>query len=200
MPFNHRDDGVRKKTRWRDLLKAIARLATTQSGKKKVFISYAWYDGDKTTDANIRLHRWLSQLQDDLELCGFQVFLDLLDMHGMMLDKMQSEVEASDGSLIICTPRLKERSTVLDSNLAFELSHILTRSTQLGNAYHMIPLRYEGEFATSVPDCLNTYLVRDFTANDVFTYEAGLLDLMNPLGVVPALLGIRRGHPQYEKL
>jgi hypothetical protein len=121
MPFNHRDDGVRTKTRWHELLKAIARLATTQSGKKKVFISYAWNEGDKTTDENIRLHRWLSQLQDDLELCGFQVFLDLSDMHGMMLDKMQSEVEASDGALIICTPRLKERSTVLDSNLVFKL-------------------------------------------------------------------------------
>jgi hypothetical protein len=197
MPFNHRYADVRTKTRWHELLAKIAQLATQQ---KKLFISYAWYEGDYTTGMNARQHRWLTQLQDDLERCGFRVYLDVSDIHGMMSTMIQSELENSDGALIICTPRFKEISAVVGRNISFELHYILGRSVQLGSAYHMMPLLYEGEFADSVPNSLHAYLVRDFTANDVCAYEAGLLDVMNPLGVVPTLLGIRRGHREYEKL
>jgi hypothetical protein len=193
MPFNHRYADVRTKTRWHELLGKIAQLATQQ---KKLFISYAWY----TTDMNARQHRWLTQLQDDLERCGFRVYLDVSDIQGMMSTKIQSELENSDGALIICTPRFKERSAVVGFCTSFELDLILRRSAEQVSAFHIMPLRYEGELAASVPDSLCAYLVRDFTANDVCAYEAGLLDVMNPLGVVPALLGIRRGHREYEKL
>jgi hypothetical protein len=102
-------------------------------------------------------------------------------MYGLMRNKMESEVENSDGALIICTPRLKERvwgrqTTVVsrfmgrlvgpNTSVGFELECIRKRSRDLRNACHIIPLLYEGEFSNSVPKCLGECLVRDFTSKE----------------------------------
>jgi tetratricopeptide (TPR) repeat protein len=163
------------------------------SGGRSIFISYAWDD-----PVDLKMQRWLKHLQEDLQASGCEVFLDLSHMHDDMNVRMRQGIERSDVALIICTPRLKERASV-DTNVAFELGTIFGRKQVVGESFHVLPLIYCGDFESSVPDFLKCFLVRDCT--DHTRYKTQLTNLVNPLGIIPAILGVRRGGASpYEKL
>jgi tetratricopeptide (TPR) repeat protein len=177
---------------WSTLLNGIRILPHT---KENIFISYAW-----DNPVNATMQRWLEELQQGLQAAGFRAFLDLSDMHDHLRDLMQSEIQSSSAAIIVCTPRYKLRSEQIDSNVSFELNCILDRKATLSATYQIIPLLYSGDFSTSVPSLLGiSYLIRDCTNRSRFASQ--LINLINPLGIIPALLGIRVGDQSgYEQL
>jgi tetratricopeptide (TPR) repeat protein len=178
---------------WEAFLQNIKSQVVSPVGGKFLFISYAW---DDPVDPSMQ--RWLTQLQKDLQMSGFEVFLDLSHMHDDMNARMLQGIERSAAALIICTPRLKKRASQKTS-VAFELSTILSRKQDNGDSFQVLPLIYSGDFKSSVPDKFVKFLVRDCT--DLTHYNAQLTDLANPLGIIPAILGVRKGgQSAYEPL
>ena len=175
---------------WQDLLEGIKGFP---GEKPRVFISYAWI-GD--AGENAKQQRWLKDLEEDLTGLGISVFLDVLDMHDDMTHQMSSGIEHSEAAIIVCTPTLKTR-VASQSNVAFEVQKILDKKTQ-DPSFQILPLIYSGSFGESVPSTLGGYLVRDCV--DKSKYVKQLIGLDTPAGVVPGLLGIRRGNLAYETL
>jgi hypothetical protein len=169
---------------WETFLENI-KLQVSSIVCKFVFISYAWED-----PVDPSMQRWLTQLQKDLQVSGFEVFLDLSHMHDDMNARMLQGIQRSNAALIICTPRLKKRASQ-KTNIAFELSTILSCKQAKGDSFQVLPLIYSGDFTSSVPDKFGGFLIRDCT--DYSRYKAQLTDLVNPLGIIPGLLGVRKG-------
>jgi hypothetical protein len=177
---------------WETFLDNIKSQVSPVDGKV-LLISYA---GDDPVDPGMQ--RWLMQLKKDLQMSGFEVFLDLSHMHGDTTARIQQEIERSDAALMVCTPRLKKRASQ-KTNIAFELSTILCRQKVNGDSFQVLPLIYSGDFASSVPDKFGGFLIRDCT--DHTCYKAQLTDLANPPGIIPGILGVRRGgQSAYEPL
>lgn len=181
----------RKTKAWHDLLEGVRALPHE---KPRIFISYAW---EKHAEEIAKQQRWLKDLEQDLEAMGMSVFLDVLDMNDDMNEKMRSGITNSDAAIIICTPMLKARAQS-ETNIAFEIHNILERKLELPASFQILPLLYSGKFAESVPAELGHFLVRDCV--DKSKYVDQMVRLDTPSGIVPGLLGIRRGHSAYSAL
>jgi tetratricopeptide (TPR) repeat protein len=162
--------------------------------KLRIFISYAWVPDSVENDAQ---QRWAKDLANDLKTAGFVVFLDLFDMHDDMSVKMREGIVDSDAAVILCTPTLKNRVTA-QSNVAFELSEILSRKHSNQGNFQVLPLVYSSDFKASVPDVLKGYFARD--CRDQGKYAQQLTGLHSPLGIVPGLLNISGGDVAFEAL
>jgi hypothetical protein len=105
---------------------------------------------------------------------------------------MREAVAGSDVALMICTETYKSKVSLGSStNVGYELEWImnkyaLTQSTDM--PCRIFPLRFSGSFEEAVPEQLRDILVRDCTYHS--GYHQQLFGLSNPLGIVPAMLGL----------
>jgi len=127
----------------------------------------------------------LTTLKDDLERAGFTVFLDLRNMAGDITKKMETNIDSSNTVLLIATPRLKTRSQIQTTNIAFEVEQIRNkRKKENNNLKAVIPIIRSGDHATSVPEDLKKILCLDFSDDDKYI---DVMSQLSPLGLIPML-------------
>lgn len=146
-----------------------------------VFISYAWYPGDKDTPENKELHRRLRHLENMLVRAKCRVFLDIHHMLGIPDQVMQQEIECADIVLLICTPRLIERLNESAAKEATAIAHgldpktveypiakefrLTTEKVSRGGHFRRIPLLFSGAFDKAVPEKVRSNDINHLTLN-----------------------------------
>ncbi|MFA6037849.1 MAG: hypothetical protein WC748_07010 [Legionellales bacterium] len=152
------------------------------------YISYAWEDD--TTDvgkaANLELQSFLLRLERDLKTLGVKVFLDVVSMTGNITSCMMDNIAKSNYFLLIGSERLKLRAQDDKTNVGKEWAAIEKRMQQNSNS--VIPLLYQGEFATAFPPGINQNLIRDCKKAD--NYYDFMAKMISPMSFIRALLGI----------
>jgi TIR domain len=176
-----------------EFLQACKQLFSTNPNqpRPKCFISYAW---ELDSKANKVLQEQLFQMQEDLQVTGIQVFLDIVDMHGRMKNQMRKNIEQSDYIFLIGTPRLIERLTDSNSSLAYEYHLILEKQKE--NPEVLIPLLLEGDYKTSFPAAIQETLIRDVRDQEKYFHQ-----MATPLqGIIPRIYGMRNDNDAYNTL
>ena len=173
---------------WEELLarinKSLSSSCGSQGKKPSVFISYAW---EPEAGNNAELQAWLKRVQGDLLDAGVDcVFLDVTSMNNKMSDCMRDAVLKSDAAVVIGTPQYLKRAQDPTSGVAFELEVVLQQAA--AGKLQVLPLLYAGDINTAFPETLRKFLVRDVNA---LSYEDLLVALDSPLGLIPALFGVR---------
>lgn len=165
------------------------------SRRPMCFISYAWEDNSTQAgrDSNEAWHKKLSRIKNDLERLGAKVFLDIYNMHGHMPAQMKDNIEKSDFIILIGTPRLMARlNGPRPTNVKFEWG--LIKEKMRLSPHCLIPLLFEGSFATAFPaEVSNDQLVLDMSKDDA--HEPIMANLANPLGIIPNIFGIHHMAP-----
>lgn len=124
----------------------------------KVFISYAWEDGE---------HRaWVKQLADRLLQNGIDATLDQYDLElGDRLPQfMEQSVTESDYVLVVCTPTYKQKADLRTGGVGYE-GHIISEELLLkGNERKFIPIIRRGSPEEAMPTYLAGKLAVDLSS------------------------------------
>jgi hypothetical protein len=189
LPPSKKDEHKVRKA-WGTLLAELRKISPQKN--LKVFISYAW-ETDKQQNAS--LQQWLTSLKQDLRKAGVSAFLDLQSMSGDLKGTMQQEIAKADFILPILTPRFLDRAKEPDSNLAFELKHMLDK--QETNLHCIIPILRSGSFSDVVcgpVSPLSKFLV--LTCTEESGYRNFLVGT-SPRGLLPTILGLGSDDPAF---
>jgi hypothetical protein len=176
-------------------------LAERETAPRRVFLSYAWEedagDGTDKSLTNRTLQEYLLGLKRDLEASGIEeVFLDIENMQGEISETMRKSIAVSDMVVFACTPRFRQRA-MANTNVKFEINAALDVRKEGGNL-QIAPIILRGDFAHVVPPALRGFLVRDLA--DPKAYASALAGSRNPIGLIPALLGISSRDDKYAVL
>ncbi len=178
-----------KERAFQNFLSDVNRLIKNTTSKAPVcYISYAWEDN--TTDAgkaaNLAMQTFLLRIERDLKTLGLTVFLDVTSMNGNINDCMMENIAKSDCFLLIGTERLKLRAEDVNTNVGKEWAEIKQKMQQNPNA--VLPLLYQGDFATSFPPGIFSQLIRDCRQPDC--YYDFMAKMISPMSFIRAVLGI----------
>lgn len=186
--------------------------------RPKVLISYAWEN-----DPNRLKHQQylLRILKHHMESANISAFLDLSNMLGNVEDQMKTAVESCDVMFVIGTNAWREKTSpekINHTNAGKELKFALERANNERD-FHIYPLVVEGEphdtLASIASDTRNPrFLYADFRGivdidhgpDAIVTsrYIPLLTQTENPVGLIPAALGLHRTysdpiHQRYQR-
>jgi TIR domain len=194
-----------EKKYFKKLLKKVDRLMTSRREWQNVteeklllppkcFISYAW---DPNPEKNEKLQAWLRKLQHDLMHAGIDVRLDVTNMNGNIKEYMQQGIQECDFILLIGTPYFKQRiEQYPESCVAFEVS--LAKQKAEMKSKCLLPILFEGNYDESFPKDFKNYLIRDFRNQQ--NYRDSMIQLENPLGLIPSIYEITFVDKDYKQL
>lgn len=146
----------------------------TTNNKKSVFLSYSW---DSPSHK-----KWVKLLYDRLIGEGFHVILDQVDLipGDPMPLFMEQSIIKSDYSLIICTPKYKEKADARQGGVGYEESIITSDVLLTQNHRKYIPVLASGNWTISTPIWANGKYGIDLSDNDSFEDEfAKLVKALN---------------------
>ncbi|MBS0351375.1 MAG: protein kinase, partial [Proteobacteria bacterium] len=162
----------------------------------QVFLSYAWEATG--TPKLTHLHSFLKQLAADLAAAGLTPWLDIQRMTGDLDEQMHSGIQESQYVLLIGTNRYAER-TGPDSNTNVRKELDFTLAEAKKSPDFLLPLMLEGDYGTTFPS-VGKFLIRD--CRSWYSLEQGQwhsqenyikeLTQLEPLGILPCLLGLNR--------
>jgi tetratricopeptide (TPR) repeat protein len=187
-------------TAWHALLDGIRLLAQERGLIKKAFISYTWPPAVKEREA---LDVFLKRLQNEFERAGIQTFLDVRDdIPGNMDVVIHENIAASDFVLPILTPAFLagvEEQGAKPNNLQFQFQLMMEKAK--ANPDCLLPILHAGEFRDVYQGPLAPLakqLLYRLHANT--RLEPYLVELSDPLGLIPVMYGIRFNDPAYQAL
>ena len=154
-------------------------------GKRRVFIYHIPVPGDRD------INTWLQYLRCDLERAFITVVNhDASATYGTFLE----EVGQCRDVIIVGTPELKKRAS--EPGVAKQLAFLTTGGNE--GRFCLFPLLRTGDFTTSFPPDMLKFLIRDFRDDSI--YDLMLVQLKDPLGVIPAIWDYRAGHHGYTSM
>ncbi len=200
LSFNDRNENnpysPRVRGHWQTFLENVKTLVADAT-QPRCFISYAW---PPVGEARDQLQQRLTNLKRDLVTLGATVFLDVTDL-ASNINAYMDQLDQCNFVLLIGTPKLKARlSERDDNNMKYEYRRIQQKLTLDPNC--LLPLMFEGDFATAFPDDIGSILFRDFRlssqgwAQGRDAYLHNMVDT-RPLGLIPVLYNLGEGSPKY---
>lgn len=189
------DDHKRDELVWQKALEDIRALAQKRKLTKKIFISYAWPTLEVERD---ELQQWLKCLQDNLERARIKVFYDVRNMQGHFDTTIKKNLQESDFIVLILTPKFLERVQNSSSKLAFEFKLTLEKAAVYPES--TLPILYSGTLCEVVQGQLSPlreHLIYTVEKNPI---ESLLVELSNPLGLIPVIYGISPDDREYQQI
>jgi hypothetical protein len=171
--------------------------------KPQVFFSYAW--GQAGDPRFVQLQAFLSGMSNYLRIAGIHVWFDLERMLGDIESQMRDGVIRSDLILLFGT-EIYAQKTAGDNqtNVKKELDFSLEKAAQ--DKHCLMPLLLEGNFKTTFSGLGYKYIIVDTTPwidldhgrHQMQAYIKALTSLTNPVGILPAALGLQRLDDDYQ--
>lgn len=161
------------------------------SGSPSVFISYSWDSDDHKL--------WVRELGERLVMNGVQVKLDQWDLvpGDSLTHFMESQIEACDFVLVICTPNYAKKSTARSGGVGYE-QQIISGSLASGvERRKFIPLVRDGEMKAgpelAIPPHFQGILAIDIRGPNGLDNQ--LESLLRAIFKVPAIAAPALGRP-----
>lgn len=161
------------------------------SGSPSVFISYSW-DSDEHKD-------WVRELGERLVLNGVHVKLDQWDLvpGDSLTHFMESQIEACDFVLVICTPNYAKKSTSRSGGVGYEQQIISGNLASGVERRKFIPLVRAGEMKAgpdfAIPPHFQGILAIDIRGPNGL--DSQLESLLRAIFKVPAVAAPALGRP-----
>lgn len=189
---------------WNEVREVIRRMLARAvvSAQPKIFLCHVSLEHERKLEQG-----WVTQFRADLTAFGFFVVSgdDVCSKLSNSEHRPSSdELEASlalvlnnvDAVLFIGTPVFKAKiEGDYESNcLKLELKCAMALA-EAGKA-QIFPILRAGDAATSLPESLRRFFVRDFREDE--QYARLMIGLLNPLGLIPAITRVHQVSPDYR--